>query len=1043
MAVTLTVAELSAQLRVGETEQEAALVTRILATAKGHVEQEAPHAPEWAQNEAAIRYAGWMYDRPPAPFGTAYANGLRASGALEVLTRHIVKRAISVDDAIGAIERAAGAENPVIRIAIAGDQLVVTYANGTEDEYEFPAGAVDEDEVNRLLKLRYTDAEKNKLAGIEVGATQDQTAGEIRDALQSLTDIARLDASAVKNLPQGGGGGDGATAEQVAAIQANTVRSTANAAAVRQISSTADARAKARYTDAEKQKLAGIEQDATADQTAAEIIALLEATVGNARLDASAIKNLPSGGSQGGGGGGIPIVNRYYGGGYYQLKDNLTSSQGSFANGNFEQASGAAPAWQGSGNVIPIPKAEFSNKTQYLLLGNLEISFPVTLRSLGEVTLTLDFIGAVNNHRFLKEIVLPSGSGNRAIAQIVPFVEFVTTKEEAADLSLSLTITSSTRGAFSQLRDAAIGLTDFSMVMIPVANLAGGGGGSGGGGLTEAQVNALADARIKALVVDAVLGGGAITTDGLLTDAIYQSLKSIGNLDYAEIGSAAAFVSLLAKQEDSARPLLVHFTQAVSASDEGTQHDYVQGEIAWFPPNSRIGTDLFTLPQGGGGGGKELAEFTHQVQVEPPGEINAANLVRGYLLRFGEPVDVPAGTRKLALFTATRAYDRFSEVATVGYDIRLPPAKIAFNITQANIDAVGGVAGTNSQGYWLPMAIDFLDGSDAVLEAKSVRFFIDVDPNIYNDPYQSGNVLNRLKAAEDDVAGLQAWLEGVASYSDISFIPRGLPGVDLPKPLSLVLDNWQDRPTSGAIPITAEMTIAGQKVSAPRADLVALAAGNNGILNFTYSDAVITQIANNTAANVTNLPVQVRFEYAPDSMVPADTVRLFLPVNDSRFNIAAASLPEAYGEWAYDLRGNQLAGWKNTGLAAPPASKTWLYVSFDKHTENTTAAGLTEDVYQPTTWQRFLIADYLALPDAVEGENVGVIITRESRPEGNVTVRTRNYLDFLDPANQSNHFSQENIALSSGPARQILVRFAFSDAQDNNVYKGKVRFMVQ
>ena len=50
-----------------------------------------------------------------------------------------------------------------------------------------------------------TAAEKSKLAGIEAGATADQTPTEIRNSLQSLTGTNRLDASAIKNLPGGGG----------------------------------------------------------------------------------------------------------------------------------------------------------------------------------------------------------------------------------------------------------------------------------------------------------------------------------------------------------------------------------------------------------------------------------------------------------------------------------------------------------------------------------------------------------------------------------------------------------------------------------------------------------------------------------------------------------------------------------------------------------------------------------------------------------------------------------------------------------------------
>ena len=56
-------------------------------------------------------------------------------------------------------------------------------------------------------KRSYPSADETKLDGIETGATADQTAVEIRDGLQGLTGNARLDASAVRNLPSGGTGG--------------------------------------------------------------------------------------------------------------------------------------------------------------------------------------------------------------------------------------------------------------------------------------------------------------------------------------------------------------------------------------------------------------------------------------------------------------------------------------------------------------------------------------------------------------------------------------------------------------------------------------------------------------------------------------------------------------------------------------------------------------------------------------------------------------------------------------------------------------------
>ena len=51
----------------------------------------------------------------------------------------------------------------------------------------------------------FTDADESKLDGIEANATADQTGAEIRDALQGLSGANRLAATAIKDLPSGGG----------------------------------------------------------------------------------------------------------------------------------------------------------------------------------------------------------------------------------------------------------------------------------------------------------------------------------------------------------------------------------------------------------------------------------------------------------------------------------------------------------------------------------------------------------------------------------------------------------------------------------------------------------------------------------------------------------------------------------------------------------------------------------------------------------------------------------------------------------------------
>jgi microcystin-dependent protein len=111
----------------------------------------------------------------------------------------------------------------------------------------------------------YTDAEKTKLAGIETGATADQSAAEI------LTAIKTVD-----------GAGSGLDADVLDGQQGTYYRSVDNHT---------DGSTNKLYTAAEKTKLAGIETGATADQSAAEIKTLYESNANtNAFTDAEKTK---------------------------------------------------------------------------------------------------------------------------------------------------------------------------------------------------------------------------------------------------------------------------------------------------------------------------------------------------------------------------------------------------------------------------------------------------------------------------------------------------------------------------------------------------------------------------------------------------------------------------------------------------------------------------------------------------------------------------------------------------------------------------------
>ena len=102
MAVTLTAADLAVAADLEDTVTAA----RLLAVATQVVEDYAPGAPEVLQNEAAIRFAGYL-GSGPSGFGAVkqttvgpltvevpvnHAAMFRNSGAAALLTRHRVRR---------------------------------------------------------------------------------------------------------------------------------------------------------------------------------------------------------------------------------------------------------------------------------------------------------------------------------------------------------------------------------------------------------------------------------------------------------------------------------------------------------------------------------------------------------------------------------------------------------------------------------------------------------------------------------------------------------------------------------------------------------------------------------------------------------------------------------------------------------------------------------------------------------------------------------------------------------------------------------------
>ena len=149
MAITITATELLAALRLEDSAEETAEVTRLLSYCTEAVTQHAPDAPDVAQNEAVRRLAGFLFDMPEAGRGMAYANALRNSGAARMLLPYRIHRA-GYADAVEAAQAAVGTVgNPVTAVGYAGDVLTVSYADGTTEDFTIAGGVGGDDQTAR------------------------------------------------------------------------------------------------------------------------------------------------------------------------------------------------------------------------------------------------------------------------------------------------------------------------------------------------------------------------------------------------------------------------------------------------------------------------------------------------------------------------------------------------------------------------------------------------------------------------------------------------------------------------------------------------------------------------------------------------------------------------------------------------------------------------------------------------------------------------------------------------------------------------------
>ena len=188
MAVTLTVAELRAALRLADSTEETAEATRLLAYATEAVTQHVATAPDVVHNEAARRISGYLYDMPEAGKGESYANALRNSGAGRILLPYRVHRA-GYADAVESAQQAVGsAGNPVTDVDVTGHTLTVTYLDGATETFTIATGTVGVDQTARDSAQMAIEEIADHELNHPTGGGVDQTARDSASAAQTSAD---------------------------------------------------------------------------------------------------------------------------------------------------------------------------------------------------------------------------------------------------------------------------------------------------------------------------------------------------------------------------------------------------------------------------------------------------------------------------------------------------------------------------------------------------------------------------------------------------------------------------------------------------------------------------------------------------------------------------------------------------------------------------------------------------------------------------------------------------------------------------------------
>ena len=246
MAITATVAEIAAAIRVGSTSEETTEVGRIrdyaIIAISQHLGDAYDDAPSDVVNMAATLLTGWLYERPTTTAGVGFANAIKFSGAVRTLFPYKVHNVGLVGgDMVAVAQAAVGTTgNPVTDVAIMGAELVVTFADGSTETHDLPAGGggtVDQVARDSVTAAQATaDAAQGEIDSHELNhpdGSTDQTARDAATAAQTTADgaITEIKSHEADTHNTDGTARDAAAAAQSTADSAATSAGTAQTTA--------------------------------------------------------------------------------------------------------------------------------------------------------------------------------------------------------------------------------------------------------------------------------------------------------------------------------------------------------------------------------------------------------------------------------------------------------------------------------------------------------------------------------------------------------------------------------------------------------------------------------------------------------------------------------------------------------------------------------------------------------------------------------------------------------------------------------------------